>query len=148
MYITITPGSLKDKKRRNDIVRLLHELIALEDGEIDRVGGASEETPQKHKLLRREQVTELVPVSRATLHRMVVDGKFPAPKRVGGQLAWRASEVFKWIESEDEDDHKRSEDGRTKNFKREAKELSKRNGHKKPIAKRVKRASKKASKKV
>jgi prophage regulatory protein len=119
MYITITTDLLKDKKRRGDMVRLLQELIQLESGHGVARAGPSDDPG--HKLLRREQVTELVPVSRATLHRMVVDGKFPAPKRIGGQLAWRASDVFRWIESEDTDgDRKRSADRRTKNFKRAA----------------------------
>lgn len=44
---------------------------------------------------------DVVPVSRATLWRMVRDGRFPRPIKLGpGTTCWRTSEVRQWLESQ------------------------------------------------
>lgn len=52
------------------------------------------------QLMREAQVLELVPVSAATLWRMVRDGLFPKPRRISARaVGWLRSEVEAWIES-------------------------------------------------
>lgn len=50
-------------------------------------------------LLRVEAVLVRVGVSRATLYRLVRDGRFPAPSKVGAASVWHASDVDAWIAS-------------------------------------------------
>lgn len=55
---------------------------------------------QEERLLNAREVTELIGVSRSTLHRMVAANRFPRPIRVGLRaLRWRLSEVLAWMES-------------------------------------------------
>jgi prophage regulatory protein len=49
------------------------------------------------RLLRVEQVLEVVPVSRATLYRMIKQGEFPAPIHIGSLSVWPYSEVQNWV---------------------------------------------------
>jgi len=45
-------------------------------------------------------VPEIVPVSPATLWRMVATGEFPSPIRLSKRIAaWRMADVDQWIES-------------------------------------------------
>ena len=54
----------------------------------------------EERLLNVREVTELIGVSRSTLHRMVSDNRFPRPIRVGLRaVRWRLSEVLAWMES-------------------------------------------------
>ena len=54
----------------------------------------------EERLLNVREVTELIGVSRSTLHRMVSDNRFPTPIRVGLRaVRWRLSEVLVWMES-------------------------------------------------
>ena len=49
-------------------------------------------------LLRTPDVLSMLNVSRATLWRMVADGRFPAPVKLGPQLrAWRRADVEAWV---------------------------------------------------
>ena len=50
------------------------------------------------QLLRRQQVEQATGLCRSALYRMVAQGKFPPPIRVGSRtVAWVASEVQAWI---------------------------------------------------
>ena len=54
----------------------------------------------EERLLNVREVTELIGVSRSTLHRMVSANRFPSPIRVGLRaVRWRLSEVLVWMES-------------------------------------------------
>lgn len=50
------------------------------------------------RLLRLPQVRDRVPMSRATIYEWVRRDKFPKPVNLGGgMVAWRESEIERWI---------------------------------------------------
>ena len=50
------------------------------------------------KLLRLSEVRSRVPYSRATIYRLVADGKFPRSYHLGGKAVfWLEAEVDNWI---------------------------------------------------
>jgi prophage regulatory protein len=50
------------------------------------------------RLLRMQEVTKLVSISRATIYRYLNEGSFPAPIRIGARrVAWRASDINTWF---------------------------------------------------
>lgn len=49
------------------------------------------------RLLRIEQVLDLIPVSRVTLYRMIKAGTFPHPVKFGGKSLWPMDEMKAWI---------------------------------------------------
>ena len=50
-------------------------------------------------LLRRREVELITGLSRWTIARLVEEGTFPRPVRIGARmLAWRAREVFAWVD--------------------------------------------------
>ena len=52
------------------------------------------------RVLRREEVTRLTGLARATLYAKVADGTFPAPVRLGVRsVGWRASDIFDWLQA-------------------------------------------------
>ena len=54
----------------------------------------------KDKLLRRREVEEITGLSRASIYRLMDEGKFPRPVRVSATaVRWKASDVYAWIES-------------------------------------------------
>ncbi|QGZ62474.1 helix-turn-helix transcriptional regulator [Paraburkholderia acidisoli] len=56
--------------------------------------------PSAERLLRLPIVMARVGLSRATVYRLVKDGCFPGPVRIGVRaVAWRASEIDAWMES-------------------------------------------------
>jgi predicted DNA-binding transcriptional regulator AlpA len=84
------------------IAKLLLEMVTQERRIVDEAPTAlSNGKRPDHQLLSLKEVMELVPVSRATLHRMEKDGRFPAPKRMGqGRRAWRARDIYNWIDDD------------------------------------------------
>lgn len=54
--------------------------------------------PTQDSFLRLPAVQRRVPWSRATIHRKVRCGQFPAPHRIGDRsIAWLESEINAWI---------------------------------------------------
>ena len=54
----------------------------------------------REKLLRRREVEEITGLSRASIYRLMDEGKFPRPVRVSATaVRWKASDVYAWIES-------------------------------------------------
>lgn len=54
--------------------------------------------PQTGFLRQSQLIPVLVPVSNATLWRMVKDGRFPKPVKLSAKVtAWRAEDVRAWI---------------------------------------------------
>ena len=52
------------------------------------------------KLLRRQQVEEIVGLNKSRIYVLMRDDKFPLPLRVGGKaVRWRESELSEWIET-------------------------------------------------
>ena len=52
------------------------------------------------RLLRRRQVEEITGMSRSSIYRLMQDGEFPRPVRIGpSAVRWRASDITAWLES-------------------------------------------------
>ena len=50
------------------------------------------------RILRRDQVSELTGLARATLYAKIADGTFPRPIRLGSRsVGWRLSDIDEWI---------------------------------------------------
>ena len=57
-------------------------------------------TNMKDRLLRRRQVEEITGLSRSSIYRLMQEGEFPRPVRVGpGAVRWKASDLAAWLES-------------------------------------------------
>lgn len=41
----------------------------------------------------------VVPFSRATIYRMIADGRFPKPKKLGHTVVWPVQSIRDWINS-------------------------------------------------
>lgn len=55
-------------------------------------------TELNERLLDLQEVRKLIPLSRSSFYKWSRRGDFPAPVRLpGARLAWRQSEVQKWI---------------------------------------------------
>ena len=53
-----------------------------------------------NQLLTRVQVEELTQFSRTTIYRLMRDGCFPCPRRIGKKaVRWDAAELQEWLES-------------------------------------------------
>ena len=54
--------------------------------------------PQLERLLTVQQVQLATSFSRTTIYRMVADGTFPEPMKIGkARIAWRSSAVRDWM---------------------------------------------------
>ena len=52
------------------------------------------------RLLRRRQVEEITGMSRSSIYKLMQDGEFPRPVRVGpAAVRWRTSDITAWVES-------------------------------------------------
>lgn len=49
------------------------------------------------RLLRIEQVLELVPMARSSIYRNVEAGEFPAPIKMGNCTFWVSDEIRAWV---------------------------------------------------
>ena len=50
------------------------------------------------RILRRDQVSELTGLARATIYAKVAAGTFPRPIRLGSRsVGWRLSDIDEWI---------------------------------------------------
>ena len=59
--------------------------------------------PPSERLLRRPEVEEMTTMSCAAIYAKMDAGTFPRPVRIGtgsrGAVAWRLSDIQKWIDS-------------------------------------------------
>ena len=54
----------------------------------------------KERLLRRREVERLTSMSRSSIYRLMQEGEFPRPVRVGpSAVRWKLSDISAWIES-------------------------------------------------
>ncbi|MBR0879674.1 putative DNA-binding transcriptional regulator AlpA [Bradyrhizobium barranii subsp. barranii] len=61
---------------------------------------AAEDEKKIRRMLTADQVLELIPISRAKLHRMEHDGRFPRGHMMGPhRKLWFEDEVIAWQES-------------------------------------------------
>lgn len=51
------------------------------------------------RLLRIEQVLELIPIGRSSLYRMIDNESFPTPAKLGTVSVWPAQEIRDWKET-------------------------------------------------
>ena len=52
-----------------------------------------------NRLLRRRDVERITSISRASIYRLMRDGRFPEPLKVGPRaVRWRESEINSWLE--------------------------------------------------
>ena len=52
------------------------------------------------RLLRRREVEEITGLSRSSIYRLMQEGEFPRPVKVGpAAVRWRASDIAAWVES-------------------------------------------------
>ena len=65
---------------------------------------AKQEVMRMHdRLLRRKQVEEITGMSRSSIYRLMPDGAFPRPVKVGSAaVRWRASDITAWLKSRPE----------------------------------------------
>ena len=52
------------------------------------------------RLLRRREVEKITGISRSSIYRLMPDGEFPRPVKVGpAAVRWRESDITAWVES-------------------------------------------------
>ena len=52
----------------------------------------------KDKMLRRDEVEIICGLTRSTIYRLMREGKFPPPKRLGPRaVRWPSSEIETWL---------------------------------------------------
>lgn len=54
----------------------------------------------RERLIRRPEVERRVGLKRSALYDWMAKGKFPKPVHIGGAVAWRESDVDKWIQAQ------------------------------------------------
>jgi predicted DNA-binding transcriptional regulator AlpA len=58
-----------------------------------------ERLPEDGYIREAQLIASFLPVSRATLWRMLRDGRFPAPVKITSRIsAWRVEDVRRWME--------------------------------------------------
>jgi len=50
------------------------------------------------KFVRLPYIIDRMSISRSSLYRMISEGEFPAPMKVGGCAVWLESDVDQWVE--------------------------------------------------
>lgn len=51
--------------------------------------------------MRQRQVLTLIPISKSTLWRRVIDGTFPAPLKLSARVTvWRVDDIRRWIDEQ------------------------------------------------
>ena len=59
-----------------------------------------EELTMHDRLLRRREVERITSMSRSSIYRLMRDGEFPRPVRVGpAAVRWKESDITRWLES-------------------------------------------------
>ena len=52
------------------------------------------------RLLRRREVEKITGMSRSSIYRLMQEGEFPRPVRIGpAAVRWKSSDITTWIES-------------------------------------------------
>lgn len=56
-------------------------------------------TDNPRRLIRLNELKQMIGVSRSTIYLMLKDGRFPQPVRFGRTTAWRMADVIAWQEA-------------------------------------------------
>jgi prophage regulatory protein len=93
----------------HEIRRLRSELAKLRDSlarPTRTTAERSRETSQSNsladnprRLIRLNELKQMIGVSRSTIYLMLKDGRFPQPVRFGRTTAWRMADVIAWQEA-------------------------------------------------
>ena len=60
----------------------------------------------KFNVLRRKQLEKQLNLSRSSIYKMIADGTFPKPIRLGRRaVGWRAEDVQEWLDNLQEASH-------------------------------------------
>lgn len=59
---------------------------------------ATEHPNEDLRMLRLDKVLELFPISKVSLYRLIKDGKFPAPMKLGATNVWSSVELREWLD--------------------------------------------------
>ncbi len=55
---------------------------------------------EERRIVRRDEVSKLTGLARATIYKKVADGSFPAPIRLGTRsVGWRLSDIIAWLQA-------------------------------------------------
>ena len=55
---------------------------------------------EEHRIVRRDEVSRLTGLARATIYKKVADGSFPEPIRLGARsVGWRLSDIVAWLQA-------------------------------------------------
>ena len=55
---------------------------------------------EKHRIVRRDEVSRLTGLTRARIYKKIADGSFPTPIRLGGRsVGWCLSDVVAWLQA-------------------------------------------------
>ena len=55
---------------------------------------------EEYRILRREEVSQLTGLARATIYKKIADSSFPPPIRLGTRsVGWRLSDVVAWLQA-------------------------------------------------
>ena len=55
---------------------------------------------EERRIVRRDEVSKLTGLARATIYKKVADGSFPAPIRLGARsVGWRLSDIVAWLQA-------------------------------------------------
>ena len=54
----------------------------------------------RDRLLKRREVEEITGLSRSSIYRLMREGQFPRPVKVGpAAVRWRESDIMSWLDS-------------------------------------------------
>ena len=59
-----------------------------------------DEATQGIRVVRREEVSAITGLARATIYKKVAEGTFPAPLRLGSRaVGWRLADIKAWLDA-------------------------------------------------
>ena len=59
-----------------------------------------DKTLEERRIVRRDEVSKLTGLARATIYKKVGDGSFPQPIRLSARsVGWRLSDIVTWLEA-------------------------------------------------
>ena len=57
---------------------------------------------EENQIIRRDKVSQVTGLARATIYKKVADGSFPPPIRLGARaVGWRKPDIVAWLQSPD-----------------------------------------------